>query len=249
MSAERTLRRPLWFDLTILALAGVIFLGFLSLGNWQLRRLAWKVDLIEAVETRAFGAPIAAPRGEVRRDTHAYLRITATGKYLHGETRRVKASTELGLGYWLMTPLQTSDWVIWVNRGFIPAGLAPSEWQQPEGVQTVDGLLRVTEPDGTFLEKNDPDRNRWFSRDVGALSEGASLSSASAPYFIDAEDVAGPSAWPRGGLTVVNFRNPHLSYALTWYAMAGLFLLAMAFVVWGRLKPNGVKAAGLSEVR
>jgi non-heme chloroperoxidase len=30
-----------------------------------------------------------------------------------------------------------------------------------------------------------------------------------------------PGGLPVGGLTVVRFRNPHLSYALTWFALAG----------------------------
>jgi len=29
-----------------------------------------------------------------------------------------------------------------------------------------------------------------------------------------------PGGWPRGGQTVVNFRNQHLSYAVTWFGLA-----------------------------
>ena len=41
-----------------------------------------------------------------------------------------------------------------------------------------------------------------------------------APYFIDADATANPGGLPVGGLTVVRFRNSHLSYALTWFALA-----------------------------
>lgn len=37
-------------------------------------------------------------------------------------------------------------------------------------------------------------------------------------------------------MTVIHFRNSHLSYALTWYGMALLFLIGMGIVVRGRLK-------------
>ena len=57
-----------------------------------------------------------------------------------------------------------------------------------------------------LLEKNDPEAGRWYSRDVAALS-----------------DDVGP--------TVVGFRNPHLSYALTWYTMAALLLAGTIYVV------------------
>ena len=40
----------------------------------------------------------------------------------------------------------------------------------------------------------------------------------SRPYFIDAGRVA-PGQLPVGGLTVVRFRNAHLIYALTWFAL------------------------------
>lgn len=41
-----------------------------------------------------------------------------------------------------------------------------------------------------------------------------------APYFVDADVPPDVTTWPRGGLTVVTFRNAHLQYALTWFAPA-----------------------------
>ena len=82
----------------------------------------------------------------------------------------------------------------------------------------------MSEPEGTLLEKNDPETGRWYARDVVALSTDAGLSDI-APYFLDQNSDS--SEWPRAGLTHVAFRNPHLSYALTWYSMA--LLLAGAF--------------------
>ena len=63
---------------------------------------------------------------------------------------RVQAATELGSGYWVMTPLQLADGAgtVLVNRGFVLP-----EWRkrQAAGGQTeadagpvkVDGLLRM----------------------------------------------------------------------------------------------------------
>tara|TARA_Y100000815_G_scaffold200461_1_gene184072 strand:- start:12 stop:737 length:726 start_codon:yes stop_codon:yes gene_type:complete len=228
-------RRPLWLDLTILGLAAVVFVTMVGLGNWQVRRLHWKLDLIEAVDSRAHGAAVAAPEGPVTAQDDAYLRVGTDGHFLHDLSRRVKAVTDLGPGYWVMTPLKTADRTIWINRGFVPNGLAREDWTTPEGEVHVEGLLRVTEPDGTLLESNDAKDERWVSRDVVALSKDAGITDA-APYFIDADLTGDPTAWPRGGLTIIHFRNAHLSYALTWYAMAVLFLGAMIFVIWDRLR-------------
>ena len=205
------------------------------LGNWQMQRLDWKLNLIEAVESRAFGAPVAAPRGPVTEDEHAYLRVDVTGRFRHDLSRKVKALTELGGGHWLLTPLQTESSAIWINRGFVPSGSDRGDWLEPEGLQRVEGLLRISEPNGTLLQKNDPAAGRWYSRDVEALNEDVGLIVAES-YFIDADHAAGPEDWPRGGLTVVDFRNTHLSYALTWYAMAVLFFGAIVYVIRDRLK-------------
>lgn len=228
-------RRPLWVDVTILAAAAAVFVTMLSLGTWQVKRLGWKLDLIERVETRAFGEPVDAPFGAVTEEDHAYLRVTTDeGVMLHDLSQKVKALTEIGPGSWLMTPLQTDTRIIWINRGFVPSGSDANDWTAPNEALSVTGLLRITEPGGTVLEKNDPAADRWFSRDVVALSADAGLG-RTAGFFIDAEHLGDEDAWPRGGLTQVQFRNSHLSYALTWYAMAALFLGAMIYVIRDRM--------------
>ncbi|MEL6915369.1 MAG: SURF1 family cytochrome oxidase biogenesis protein [Pseudomonadota bacterium] len=225
--------RPLWVDAAILASAFAVFVTMVGLGNWQIQRLGWKLDLIEAVETRAFSAEVEAPTGAVSEEADEYLRVEVAGSFLFDETRRVKAVTDLGLGNWLLTPLDTSDRVIWINRGFIPQNFA-GEIEEPAGPQRVTGLLRITEPEGTLLERNDPEAERWVARDVAVLSETAGLRTES--YFIDADHLTAPGTFPRGGLTILEFRNNHLSYALTWYAMALLFGGAMVWVIWDRLR-------------
>ncbi|MEM1081957.1 MAG: SURF1 family cytochrome oxidase biogenesis protein, partial [Pseudomonadota bacterium] len=166
-----TARRPLWFDALIVLLAAVILVSLVLLGNWQMRRLDWKVNLIEAVESRAYSPAVAPPQGPIHDDEHAYLRVALEGRYIHRLSRRVKALTELGGGHWLLTPLQTERSAVWVNRGFVPTGTAPAQWLEPDGPQRIEGLLRITEPGGTLLEKNNPDADRWVSRDVDALSQ------------------------------------------------------------------------------
>ena len=224
-------RRPLWVDVTILALAGVLFATMISLGNWQVRRLAWKVDLIEQVDARAFGDPVPAPRDP---DTPEYLRVVTEGIYDHDATLRIKAVTEIGPGWWIMTPLETANQVVWINRGFAPTGEAGQQLTRPEGVVQVTGLVRADQPGGTLLENNDPEAQRWVSADLAEMSREAGITDAQTGYFIDDEANSGPAVWPRGGLTRLEFRNTHLVYAITWYMMAALFFVAMAYVVWTR---------------
>ena len=104
-----------------------------------------------------------------------------------------------------------------------------------DGPATVQGLLRMTEPGGGFLRTNDPAQQRWYARDVAAISSALGLPRA-APFFVDAGlpgTAAAPSAvsgWPRAGLTVIRFHNSHLVYALTWYGLALMVVVAGWYV-------------------
>nr|WP_315764945.1 SURF1 family protein [Sphingomonas sp. Y38-1Y] len=192
-------------------------LGFVGLGIWQLERRTWKLDLIARVEARLATAPVAPPMRAVGKDDE-YTRVAASGRWVSGHDTYTQAVTELGGGFWVLTPLDTGAGRILVNRGFVPPdrrGRVPP----PAGPVRVEGLLRLTEPGGGFLRSNDPAADRWYSRDVAAIAAARGLGPV-APWFLDA-GVNG-EGWPRGGLTVVRFRNTHLQYALTWFAMAAL---------------------------
>ena len=241
-------RSPL--AVAVLALAGAaLFLGFAALGTWQVQRRTWKLALIERVAQRLHAAavPLPSPAEWPRVDAagYEYLPVRAQGQWLPGKTVLTQATTELGAGYWVVTPLQLADGSqVLVNRGFVPQAQRP-EWQ-PDATTpaatpvTVEGLLRMSEPGGGFLRRNDPAQQRWHSRDVAAIAQAQGLAHA-APFFIDAgrpdargPAVPGPAAstgpWPRPGLTVVRFHNSHLVYALTWYGLALLTAGACVFV-------------------
>jgi surfeit locus 1 family protein len=211
-------------------LCAVVLAG---LGVWQLERREWKHALIAAVDARLHAAPVDAPgpghwAGINARDD-GYRRVTASGRFLHDQATLVKAVTERGSGYWVMTPLRTAGFTVLVNRGFIPDGLrrripgGPAEGR-------VTGLLRITEPGGGFLRTNDAKASRWYSRDVAAIASAHGLSHV-APYFIDADATPNPGGYPVGGLTVVRFPDNHLVYALTWFALAALALWGARLVL------------------
>ena len=181
------------------------------------------------MQTRAFGDPVPAPQDAAPE----YLRVFATGTFAHDQSLRIKAVTEIGPGYWIMTPLVTDGMILWINRGFVPNTLEQGAWERPQGQQRVTGLVRLDQPGGTLLERNQPDTGRWVSADLSEMSRAAGLRQAQTAYFIDSE--ATGADWPRGGLTRLTFRNTHLVYALTWYAMAALFFVAMGYVIRGRL--------------
>ncbi len=240
-------------SLPVLIGVGAFFLFFfalfVALGTWQVQRRAWKLDLIARVDARVHAPAGDAPMPDAfnPRDDE-YRHVHVHGHWLAGHDVRVQAVTNFGTGWWLLAPLQgDAGFTVLVNRGFVP-----KDWPgaTEAGAADIDGLLRLSEP-RAFLRDNVPAQNRWYSRDVAAIAQARHLANA-APYFIDAGDTApqdGQDHWPRGGLTVTTFRNAHLQYLLTWYALA----LLVAFGAWRvfveewRLRRNTNPADGSAD--
>jgi surfeit locus 1 family protein len=223
--------RPVGVRVGLILAALLFFAVFMALGTWQLERRTWKLDLLARIQERVHAAPVPAPEPAqwpgINAAADEYRPIRASGIFLHDHETLVQAVTDLGAGYWVLTPLKGADGsVILVNRGFVPPerrNAASRAAANPPGDVTVTGLLRVTEPGGTLLRRNEPSMDHWYSRDVAAIAASRQLRQV-APYFIDAAPGAGnggaAAEGPIGGLTVLNFSNNHLSYALTWFALA-----------------------------
>ncbi|SFU58945.1 SURF1 family protein [Pseudoduganella namucuonensis] len=229
-----------------LAVCAVVLVAvFVALGTWQVKRLQWKLDLIDRVDARVHARPTPAPGPDawagVTAAEHEYRHVALTGVLLTEYTTKVKALSDLGGGFWLLTPMCREDGaIVFVNRGFvappdaarIPApatakgdACAAARGRAPA---TITGLLRIGEGSSGFLQENDPANDRWYARQIGAIAAARGLARV-APYFVDADagqepdnGAQGGDAAPRptGGLTVISFHNNHLVYALTWYALA-----------------------------
>lgn len=229
------------------------FSGFIALGNWQLDRRVWKLDLIQKIDERVHAPAVPAPPrpqwSTVSKQSHEYRHVSVNGHFLPDKNALVVAATKLGSGYWVMTPFQSRDGsIVYINRGFVGQGVEPAP--APSAQVEVSGLLRLNEPMGSALRSNDPATGRWYSRDVKAIAAAQDLDAA--PYFIDAATAqpgSRPSAqasrdWPVGGLTVIQFHNSHLGYALTWYGLAAMMVGAFAIVLREERRVSRSSGAG-----
>lgn len=226
-----------WKLFVLFVMLGLVFVVLFALGSWQVYRLQWKESLIERVTTRVHAAAVTAPTDwtSVNRDNSEYLHVTVKGKYLYQYQVLSYALTDLGDGYWVMTPLQQEDnSIIYINRGFVPTEhhtvFLAQAGDDAGVVKEVTGLLRISEPKGGFLRPNEPQKNKWFSRDITEMAQSANLQDV-APYFIDAEKNAVESnAYPIAGMTQIKFANNHLVYAITWYSMALLLIVMLVYI-------------------
>jgi surfeit locus 1 family protein len=213
----------------VLAVIGLFLIVlFAGLGTWQVQRLSWKLALIDRVTTRV-GAPAAplppaARWSQVTKESDEYRHLRLAGHFLYEYSTPVQAVSELGAGFWLLTPLCRPDGsIVLVNRGFIPAadnkpGRYPARRAGANPCaaasgppHALTGLLRIAEPGGGFLRENDPANNRWFSRDVQGIAGARGLANVApngtpvvapngapvvAPFFVDAARGQDPANAP-----------------------------------------------------
>ena len=199
-------------DRRLVAVAAVMLAiaGFVGLGAWQVQRLAWKRDLIARVEARLAAAPVAAPGPNawpVLTSADAYTRVHLTGRFRQDRETAVRAVTDLGSGYWILTPLETPDFTVLVNRGFVPP-----ERRDPASrsgasfrARSPSPLLRPTEPGRLSPRQRSRRRPLVFARcrrhrRRPRARAGRALSSTPTPRRT--------GGLPLGGLTVVHFAMP-----------------------------------------
>ena len=221
--------------LSLLALA--IMAALVSLGIWQVNRLAWKEGLISDIELRVKAPPLEFAVWLTAKQGEDYWPVIISGTYRHEGERHFFATHKGQSGYYVYTPLQTASGAfVIVNRGFVPFDRKDAATRiegQVAGLVTVDGLAR-TAPEAkpsSVVPDNDPAKNLFYWKDLKAMSSSAGLPADAKvlPGFIDAAASATPpSGLPEGGVTLVELPNNHLQYALTWYGLA-----ATLAAVWG----------------
>lgn len=228
-----------------LAFMLVLMALFITLGTWQVERLADKERLIANVTARFNEPPKPFPAAgdwKVLEDgSYDYRPVSLTGTYRPEGTVLVFTSLGeakgrfSGPGYWVMTPFMlATGGTVFVNRGFVPEASGPAFAQggglEP-GLLSIAGVTRGAESVGSFTPAPDLARHIEWVREPGRLAAIAGdLPQPVAPVYIDLP--AGPEgALPQGGETVIEFPNNHLGYAITWYGFALLVPFLLFFWV------------------
>lgn len=226
--------------LTVATLVALVIL--LGLGTWQLQRRAEKHTLLAQIDARQSMAPVPVELLLPVGDYAIFRPATATGTFLHQDEAYVsEARTDDGptrLGARVMTPFRlTGGDVILVDRGWVasdrrdPATRAEG---QVEGQTTIEGAFRRSAPGSAFTPPPDTKARIWYRRNAPDIAAGLGFGLRSPLVFEASTRVpGGPEPLP----TAVNIPDNHLSYALTWYALA-LVLISVWLryhVVQGRL--------------
>jgi surfeit locus 1 family protein len=212
----------------------ILFAILCGLGVWQLERLQWKLALIARVNSHMTAAPLPLDRMlAMNPDEAQYHRVILNGRFDHVHEAYVFTTDEGAAVYHVLTPLRTDDGrVLMVDRGEVPKEkLDPTTRAAGNmaGEVQVTGVWRAPDAPGAFTPPPDVAKRIWYARDLAAITAADHLTLA-APVLVEADATPNPGGLPRGGRTVVSFRNQHLSYAVTWFGLAlGLLGIWLAY--------------------
>lgn len=195
------------------------------LGLWQMDRLAWKQGVLANIETRITAGPVALPDlPEPARDK--YLPVQMSGQFDEGAVRVLVSQKQVGAGYRIISPFEGEGRRILVDRGFIKVDAAlPAA---PAGAVQITGNLHWPDDRLDSTPENDVAGNIWFARDIGPMAEALNTE----PVLLVLRDMSQPD----GAVTPLpvdtgGIPNDHLSYAITWFSLAAIWLAMTTYYI------------------
>ncbi|MBV2142571.1 SURF1 family protein [Falsochrobactrum sp. TDYN1] len=236
-------QNPRRFPWGVLIASAVVLAILLVLGTWQVQRLLWKETLIASTQQRIHEQPLPLDAMEkaYREDgTVEYRPITVSGTFMHPGERHFLATHAGEAGFYVYTPLLLEDGrFVLVNRGFVPYDKKDPETRldgQLDGPVSITGLARdpLKQKPSSLIPDNDLAKNVFYWKDWAAMAESAGLPALdeTVPFFIDADDKPNPGGLPKGGVTIIDFPNNHLQYAVTWYGLALALIGVVGTWLW-----------------
>ena len=218
--------RPLW---KFTALMLPLFLGCIALGAWQVERLQWKLGLIAQVNRNLNAPPIPVEEALAKPpDAAQYRHVQMRGHFDNTREAYVFGTGDEGSPvYHVLTPFTLDNGrTLLVDRGVVPERLRDPHTRsagQIEGERRMGGVWRVPDAPGVFTPAPEIAERIWYARDLAGIAKAERIKLA-APAIVEADATPNRGGWPKGGQTVVTFRNEHLQYAITWFALAAVTL-------------------------
>jgi surfeit locus 1 family protein len=182
-------------------LASAIGLAILiSLGVWQVQRLAWKNALIANFDK---------------------TKVSITGHFTDATPRRLLSTYEGGPAWLLLQGFETDDG----KALLVSLGKIPQDASLPKNITaklTLTGHLQNhNQGRGYFDVENKPVENQWYYWDVDAML-GQPSNNGEVLHLV-------PGSPGTEGLFVeppkADLRNNHLGYAITWFGLAAALLV------------------------
>jgi len=220
--------RKILFPL-ILGIAGIAVL--VSLGVWQIQRLAWKECVLAEIDERIAGTPIALPQ-IVDPAEDQYRPVEFDGRAVGEELHVLVAGTSSGSGDRVMSAFESGQGRrILLDQGLLP--LDAKDRPASTDLTTVSGNLIWPDDVNSSTPAPDLAKNIWFGRDVKEMAKALNTE----PLMVVAREMSAPD--PRTELLPVDssgIKNDHLEYAVTWFGLAVVWAAMTCFLIFRTLR-------------
>ena len=233
--------RRLWLRWALLIVfVAVLGVVFVSLGNWQLDRLAQRKE--RNATTIANEQQPVQPYEQVFThpitDADQWQRVEARGSFDADHQFVVRYRSNGGAdGYEVVTPLRTASGAVLVDRGFIPLergtripSVAPAP---PTGEVTVVGHVRRNERGRRAATTPAGNQVRLINSDAIAVT---------LPYEIESGYIGLLTVQPeqQGGFQPIQLpdlsEGPHFWYAVQWFMFTAIGVAGIVVFIRGDLR-------------
>lgn len=233
-----------WLILTLL-----VFVGLLMLGNWQLNRAIEKeqrlAKMVQIQQQHALSIPQILTLQQKQTD-QSYINdfpVAITGEFLPNIIFLLDNQTNAGsLGYRVYQVLQSDDYSVLVNLGWVQGSINRAEYpelQSVSGKVKVKGNIRLIEKGMTLMSQNYEDVSWPFRVQQIELDKFSSLIGHQLLPFVVYLDKNELLGYEKNWQPIVMPPEKHRGYAFQWFSLAIAWLLLMVWASYKFSKNSG----------
>jgi len=217
------LKRMIWP--LLLGVVGCAVL--LSLGIWQVQRLAWKQALLAEIDAQIVAAPAALPDApDPARDQ--FLPVQVSGRILDGEITILASLRSAGPVFRIIRAFETDNGRrILIDMGFVRE--VERDTPRPGGPADLVGNLHWPDEIDSYTPAPDLGAGIWYGRDIPAMAEALTTEPVLLVLRARPQIDLGVTPFPVDSGSIP---NDHLSYAVTWFLLAAVWLGMTLSLVW-----------------
>lgn len=211
----------------LLGLVGIAIL--LSLGVWQVRRLAWKEAMLAGIGARISAPPVPLDSlGTPDPGRDMYLPVAFEGRTTGQGLLVLSGRKKEGPGFEVIDSFETaSGRRILLDRGFIPE--AARDRPRPAVALSGTGNLLWPKEADSYTPPPDARTGLWFARDVATMAEALGTEPILVVLKTATGDLQGIAPMP---VDTAGIPNDHLNYAITWFSLAAVWAGMTGFLLW-----------------
>lgn len=195
-----------------------------SLGVWQLHRYDFKKQLLTAYTERLQQAPIdfaAINKNQIA----AFQPVFVHGEYVNSESILIQNRVYNNkIGYEVLTPFQMQDqsWV-WVDRGWVKTPMIP----MVQGKQRIQGYIKFNNEYQFILGNNilEPNKKPLIIQKIDWNELQQFIQHPFYPFVLRLDE-SQPGGLVREWIISASTPERHLAYAIQWFVMALVLLVA-----------------------